>query len=154
MEYGGAIMIETTLALIKPDAVAAGHAPEILRIMGSKFRIASVHAAQWTPDAVAMFYAEHAERPFFEDLKTFMSSDIMYSVVLRAPNAVKAWRELVGPTDPKAAPFHTLRCTYGDHNGPVMRNAVHGSDSRESATREIRTILDLIRVGLIRPFGV
>jgi nucleoside-diphosphate kinase len=145
---------ELTLALIKPDAVRSGFAPEILRIIASKHTIISVHAGRWTPVAVDVFYSEHAGKPFFEDLKAFMSSDIIYSVVMSGPNVVASWRELMGPTDPQKAPMHTLRCMFGDHKGPLMRNAVHGSDSVESAAREIRLIREFIRGDrMISAFG-
>jgi nucleoside-diphosphate kinase len=154
MDITAAVKIERTLALIKPDAVESGYAPTILGVMSSQFDIKAVHAAQWTRSAVEGFYIDLADRDFFPDLVDFMSSGMIFSVVLSGRDAVSRWRALIGPTDPKKAPMHTLRCTFGDHKGPVMRNAVHGSDTEANATKEIHYVDSCIRSGLILRFSV
>lgn len=143
--------METTFALIKPDAVAAGHAGEILSIMERSFLVGDVLATTWTLDQVKRFYAKHAERPYFNDLVAFMSSGPMYAVTLTAPGAVKKWREIIGETDPKMASPGSIRGRFGDKQGPIMRNAVHGSDSVAAAREEIGFICS---VGLSDEFGL
>jgi nucleoside diphosphate kinase len=130
--------LQTTLAMIKPDAVAAGHTAAILAaISASGFSVLQKQEYTLRDDQVAAFYAEHAEKPFFLALKKFMTSGPTVALVLQRPGAIEAWRSLMGPTNSAAAcerAPETLRAKYGTDG---TRNAVHGSDSVESAAREI-----------------
>jgi nucleoside-diphosphate kinase len=128
---------EVTFALIKPDAVAAHKAGEIIMEMERNFYVADVFCTTWSRKQVAGFYAEHKERPFFNDLVEFMSSGRMYAITLVAPGAVQKWREMMGATDPKRAQWDSMRGRFGSKKGVVMHNAVHGSDSPASVAREI-----------------
>lgn len=135
---------EKTFALIKPDATHNESAGNILRIMERHFDIQVVVGAQWSRAAVESFYAEHKEKHFFPHLVDFMSSGLMYAAILCGPNVIGRWRHMIGPTDPKNAPPHTIRYIFGDHKGPMMRNAVHGSDSEDSARREIQILRQMV----------
>ena len=127
--------VERTLSIIKPDAVARNVIGEIY----TRFERAGLKivAAKMTwlarPDAEG-FYAVHRERPFFGGLTEFMSSDPCVVMVLEKEGAVKAWRDLMGATDPAKADEGTLRKDFG---GSLGENAVHGSDSDENAAIEI-----------------
>lgn len=136
--------METTFALIKPDAVAAGHAGEILSIMERNFLVGDVLTTLWSLNQVKRFYFKHEGRPYFGDLLSFMSSGPMYAMTLTAPGAVKKWRELIGETDPKVASPGSIRGRFGDKYGPIMRNAVHGSDSVAAAREEISLVDSLV----------
>lgn len=129
-----------TLALIKPDAVLANQATDILDDMGKLFVIADVVMAKWTPGQVSMFYAEHEGKAFFPNLVKFMSSAPMFAVVLVAPDAVAEWREQMGETSPNLARVyspHSFRARYAADKGVVMHNVVHGSDSLVRAELEV-----------------
>lgn len=125
---------ERTFAIIKPDAVRKGVIGPILDM---------AYRANLIPHRMVMtempfvfwksFYAEHRERDFFGELVDFMSSGPSVFILLEGPDAVRRWRELMGATDPKKAQAHTVRGKFGV-GGPA--NAVHGSDSIESARRE------------------
>ncbi len=129
-------MVERTLAIVKPDAVKK-------RVIGDI--IQRYEAAGLNPIAIKMvnlsksiaegFYAVHRERPFFNDLTTFMSSGPSVVLVLEGENAVQANRNLMGATDPQKAEPGTIRAVHG---ASIEANAVHGSDSLETATFEIR----------------
>jgi nucleoside-diphosphate kinase len=129
--------LEFTFALIKPDAVENRVAGRILTMMELNFFVADVICAKWDPDDVALFYKEHKDKAHFNDLVKFMSSERMYAVTLVAPDAIGKWRSMIGATDPRQAAPHTVRGQYGEKKGVIMRNAVHGSDSAESAAREV-----------------
>lgn len=139
-------MIETTLALIKPDAVQNRHAGMILHQMENHFAVCDVNCAIWSRSLVAQFYLEHKDRPFFGDLIEFMTMDRIYAVTLVGPNAVGRWRALMGATDPKKADADTIRGIYGSKIGPIMHNAVHGSDSQKRAFEEIDIVRKATRV--------
>ncbi len=129
-------MVERTLAIVKPDAVKK-------RVIGDI--IQRYEAAGLNPTAIKMvnlsksiaegFYAVHRERPFFNDLTTFMSSGPLVVLVLEGENAIQANRNLMGATDPQKAEPGTIRAVHG---ASIEANAVHGSDSLETATFEIR----------------
>jgi nucleoside-diphosphate kinase len=124
-----------TFAIIKPDAVAVGNAGNIIqRINDADFKIRGMKALHLTLKQAEGFYAVHRERPFFGGLTDFMSSAPCVVMVLEKENAVKAWRDLMGATDPAKADEGTLRKDFGDSVG---ENAVHGSDSDENAAIEI-----------------
>jgi len=128
-------MVERTLAIIKPDAVSK-------RVIGDVIR--RYEAAGLNPIAIKMmhlsesiaegFYAVHRARPFFHDLTTFMSSGPSVVLVLEGENAIQANRELMGATDPQKAEAGTIRAAHG---ASIEANAVHGSDSPETANFEI-----------------
>ena len=128
--------MERTLAIIKPDAVAAGHAGAIIdRILKEGFRIRAMKLAQLTRAEAEGFYAVHRERPFFGELTTFMSSAPCVPLVLERDNAVAKWREVIGATNPAEAAEGTIRKQYATSMG---ENAVHGSDSPENGIKEGR----------------
>lgn len=127
---------ERTLAIVKPDAVASGHTGQILaRVEKAGFRIAAARLVRLTLDTAGEFYAVHRERPFYRSLCEFMSQGPSLVLVLEAENAVQRWRDLMGATDPAKAAAGTIR---KDFAGSIEANAVHGSDSPESAAFEIR----------------
>lgn len=127
--------IERTFAIIKPDAVAAGHAGEILALIEQAgFRILALRKRRLSPLEAENFYAVHRERPFFASLVRFMTEGPCVLMVLERENAIAAWRELMGPTDPAAAAEGTIRKRFGTN---IERNAVHGSDSTATAAFEV-----------------
>lgn len=127
--------MERTLAIIKPDAVAARYAgPIIQRIEESGFQIRAMKLVRLTQQDAEGFYAVHRARPFFGALTTFMSSGPAIVVVLEADGAIKRWRDLMGATDPSKAEPGTLRKQFG---ASIERNATHGSDAADTAAYEI-----------------
>ena len=128
-------MSNLTFGIIKPDAVNAGHTGAIIqRILEAEFKIRGLKLIQMTRREAEGFYAVHRERPFFAGLTEFMSSAPCVVMALEKEGAVKAWRDLMGATDPAKADEGTLRKEFG---GSVGENAVHGSDSDENAAIEI-----------------
>ncbi len=128
-------VLERTLGLIKPDAVAAGLVGRILSdIEAAGFRIVALRMLRLSRSQAEAFYAVHRERPFFSSLVELMTSGPIVAFVLERENAVEAYRQLMGATDPAKAEPHTLRARYAQN---IERNAVHGSDSITSAQREI-----------------
>lgn len=126
---------ERTLALIKPDAVEAGNIGGILSLIeGSGLRIVAMRMERLTLAQAKAFYAVHRKRPFYRSLTRFMSSGPIVALVLEGENAISRWRDLMGPTDSREAPRGTVRGQFGTDK---ERNAVHGSDSPESAAVEI-----------------
>ncbi len=128
-------MSNLTFGIIKPDAVAAKHTGSIVqRILDNGFQIHGLKLIHMTRKEAEGFYAVHRERPFFAGLTEFMSSGPCVVMALEKEGAVKAWRDLMGATDPAKADEGTLRKEFG---GSVGENAVHGSDSDENAAIEI-----------------
>jgi nucleoside-diphosphate kinase len=124
-----------TFGIVKPDAVRAGHTGNIIqRINDSGFKLRAMKTLHMTQREAEGFYAVHRERPFFGGLTEFMSSAPCVVMVLEKEGAVKAWRDLMGATDPAKADEGTLRKDFG---GSLGENAVHGSDSDENAAIEI-----------------
>ncbi|HDR04128.1 MAG TPA: nucleoside-diphosphate kinase [Candidatus Marinimicrobia bacterium] len=124
-----------TFAIIKPDAVANGHTGKIIdRIIQEKFIIRGLKQVKMTQTVAEAFYEVHRERPFFSDLTRFMSSGKSIVLVLEKENAVNAWRELIGATNPLQADANTIRKLFAEN---MSKNAVHGSDSAENAQKEI-----------------
>lgn len=120
--------------MIKPDAVRAGHIGNILQmITAAGFRIVAMKLTQMTKERAGQFYAVHRERPFYDELCTFMSSGPIVAAILEKENAVEEFRKLIGATDPAKAEPGTIRSLYGTSVG---ENAVHGSDSDENAAIE------------------
>jgi len=128
-------MSNQTFGIIKPDAVKAGHTGSIIqRILDNGFKIDGLKLIHMSQAQAEGFYAVHRERPFFAGLTEFMSSAPCVVMALEKEGAVKAWRDLMGATDPAKADEGTLRKEFG---GSVGENAVHGSDSDENAAIEI-----------------
>jgi nucleoside-diphosphate kinase len=128
-------MVERTLAIIKPDAVAGRKAGAILqRIEAAGFAIRAMRRVHLTRAEAEGFYAVHRSRPFFESLTSFMSSGPSIVMVLEAPDAIRKWRTLMGATDPSKADAATIRREFAES---IERNATHGSDAAETAAFEI-----------------
>ncbi|TVS19051.1 MAG: nucleoside-diphosphate kinase [Gammaproteobacteria bacterium] len=126
---------ERTLSIIKPDAVGKNHIGEIqARFEAAGLRIVALRLMHLSRVQAAGFYAEHEGRPFFEDLLQFMTSGPVVVQVLEGEDAVAANRRLMGATDPTKADPGTIRADFASS---IDANAVHGSDSPESAAREI-----------------
>jgi nucleoside-diphosphate kinase len=124
-----------TLAILKPDSVAAGRAGSILAHLEREgFRIRGLKRIRMTSDQARGFYAVHRERPFFEGLVKFMTEGPVIVAALERDDAVAHLRKTMGATDSRKAEPGTLRNLYGTD---VERNAIHGSDSPENAAREI-----------------
>jgi len=127
--------VERTLAIIKPDAVAAGSAGQILaRIEKAGFKILGLKMIRMSFDDAAGFYAVHSARPFFKSLCTFMTQGPCIPMVLETDNAIQKWRDLMGATDPAKAAAGTIR---KDFAASIEANAVHGSDAATTAAFEI-----------------
>lgn len=129
-------VIERTLVLIKPDAVGRGLVGEVIRrIEGKGLTIAALHLRNVSDELARRHYAEHQDKPFFTSLVQFMTSAPVVAAIVEGPHAIAAFRQVAGGTDPvdKAAPG-TIR---GDFGLETQFNLVHGSDSAESAEREI-----------------
>jgi nucleoside-diphosphate kinase len=125
-----------TLAIIKPDAVAAGNAENIIKqIDNNGFKIVAQKQVTIDKDTAAQFYEVHKNKPFFGDLIAYITSGPSVVLVLERLDAVHAWRNLMGATDPQKADPGTVRQLYGTD---IQRNAVHGSDSKENAQTEIK----------------
>jgi nucleoside-diphosphate kinase len=128
-------MSNLTFGIVKPDAVKAKKTGYIIqRILDNGFRIRALKLLHMSRKEAEGFYAVHRERPFFPDLTEFMSSGPCVVMTLEKEGAVKAWRDLMGATDPAKAEDGTLRKEFG---ASVGENAVHGSDSDENAAIEI-----------------
>jgi len=120
--------------MIKPDAVANGHIGNILNhITTAGFKIVAMKYLHLSTEKAGEFYAIHRERPFFNDLVSFMTSGPIVAAVLQKDNAVADFRTIIGATDPKKADAGTIRNLYADS---IEANAVHGSDSDENAANE------------------
>lgn len=120
--------------MIKPDAVEKGYAGKILdRIIDNGFRIIALQRTHLSRKEAEAFYAVHKERPFYGELVEFMTSGPVYAAVLEKENAVQAFRDLIGATDPEEAGASTIRKDFAESKG---KNAVHGSDSDENAQIE------------------
>ena len=125
-----------TLAIIKPDAFGAGKAGKIIaHLEGQGFAVRAARVMRLTPAQAEEFYVVHRERPFYRSLVTFMTSGPCMPLVLEKANAVTAYRDAIGATDPAEAKPGTVRKLFAESK---ERNAVHGSDSDENAEREAR----------------
>ena len=128
-------MSNLTFGIIKPDAVAKGHTGKIVdKILSNGFNIRGMKLIHQSKKQAEGFYAVHAERPFFGELTEFISSGPCVVLALEKENAVKAWRDLMGATNPAEAADGTIRKEFA---GSIGENAVHGSDSDENAAIEI-----------------
>lgn len=127
--------IERTFSIVKPDAVAKNVIGEIYsRFEKAGLQVIASKMVQLDDEKAGGFYAEHAERPFFKDLVGFMTSGPVMVQVLEGEGAVLKNRDLMGATNPKEADAGTIRADFAES---IDANAVHGSDSLESAAREI-----------------
>lgn len=126
--------LERTFAIIKPDAVAAGHSGAMLTaIQQNGFRIAAMKLMKLNESQASGFYHVHKERPFFGDLIRFMTEGPIVAMILEKEGAIQAWRDLMGTTNPADAAEGTLRKRFGTS---IERNASHGSDAPETAEFE------------------
>lgn len=120
--------------MIKPMAVKKGFiGPILAKITEGGFKIVAMKYAKLTLEQAQKFYEVHKERPFYDELTAFMSSGPIVAAILEKENAVEAYRNYIGATDPAKAAPGTIRALYGTNLG---MNAVHGSDSDENATIE------------------
>jgi nucleoside-diphosphate kinase len=127
--------MEQTLAIVKPDATKKRIIGKIVsRIEEEGFTFVHMRLVHLTKDEAKGFYIVHKEKAFYDSLCEFMSSGPAVLMVLEAENAIKHWREVMGATDPAQAKPGTLRHAYGFS---IERNAVHGSDARDTAEWEI-----------------
>ena len=128
-------MSNLTFAIVKPDAVRAGNHGKIIdRILAAGFKMRGLKLIHQTRKQAEGFYAVHSGKGFFDELCDFMSSGPCVVMALEKENAVLAWRELMGATNPAEAAMGTLRKEFASSIG---ENAVHGSDSNENAGIEI-----------------
>ena len=132
--------IERTLVLVKPDGVRRGLTGEVLRRIEAKgYRLVALELREATADLLADHYAEHAGKPFYDPLVEFMLSGPVAAMVLEGERCIEGFRSLAGATDPTVAAPGTIRGDLGrDWGQSVQQNIVHGSDSPESAAREIK----------------
>lgn len=132
--------MSTTLAIIKPDAVASGKAGKILaHLEGAGFRVLGMRMTRLTQEQAGEFYAVHRERPFYGELVEFMTSGPVVPIALEREDAVAKLREVIGATDPAEAAEGTVRKLYAESKG---RNAIHASDSDENAANEVAFFFD------------
>ncbi|MBA3238529.1 MAG: nucleoside-diphosphate kinase [Parachlamydiaceae bacterium] len=126
---------EQTLAIIKPDAVAADHIGQIIaRLEKNGLHVIALKMAHITKPQAEEFYAIHKERPFYKDLVTFMSSAPVVLIALEGENSVAKNREVIGATNPKEAAQGTIRADFARS---LSENAIHGSDSVDNAKNEV-----------------
>jgi len=127
--------LEKTLVLIKPDAFGKGHCGDILKMYEAQgFKICAAKVMRMDKKIAAVHYVEHIGRPYYEDLVNFMTSAPLMALVIAGENVIKRVREINGATNPQNAAEGTVRKLYAENGS---RNAVHASDSPESAAREI-----------------
>ena len=127
--------MERTLAIIKPDAVTAGHVGAILqRIEAEGFAIRAMRMVRLTQADAEGFYAVHRGRPFFASLTAFMASGPAVVLALEADGAIGRWRGIMGATDPATSPEGSLRRQFGTS---IERNATHGSDAPDTVAFEL-----------------
>ncbi|GAL84530.1 nucleoside diphosphate kinase [Sporocytophaga myxococcoides] len=123
-----------TFSMIKPDAVAAGNSGAILKMIEEAgFRIVALKKFKLSEERAGQFYEVHKERPFYNDLKKYMSSGFIMPMILEKENAVADFRKLIGATNPANAEDGTIRKLYAKS---IEANAIHGSDSDENAAIE------------------
>jgi nucleoside-diphosphate kinase len=139
-------MSEQTLAIIKPDAVKKDAIGDIIsRYEKAGLKQVAVRMLRMSKPVAEGFYAVHRQRPFFDSLTTFMASGPVVVLALEGKDAIKRNRELMGATDPAKAAPGTIRAAYGTN---IEFNAVHGSDSAESARVEINYFFSSMELGV------
>jgi len=123
-----------TFTMIKPDAVGAGNTGAITKMIEEAgFRIVAMKKTLLSKERAGQFYAVHKERPFYNDLTSYMSSGPIVPMILEKDNAVEDFRKLIGATNPKEAAEGTIRALFAES---IEANAIHGSDSDENAEIE------------------
>ncbi|MEI6434530.1 MAG: nucleoside-diphosphate kinase [Bacteroidota bacterium] len=123
-----------TFTMIKPSTVKAGYTGNIIaKIEEGEYKIKALRKVYISKEQAGRFYEMHIGKPFYEDLTTFMSSGPIIAAILEKENAVESFRKFIGATDPAKAEEGTIRKVYGIS---LSENAIHGSDSDESASRE------------------
>jgi len=128
-------VMERTFAIIKPDAVAAGHIGDIIRIIEKKgFEIRAMKRIHMSKAEAQGFYAVHRKKKFYRSLVKFMTEGPVVVLALEREDAIKKWRETMGATNPAEAKRGTIRKLYGTN---IERNATHGSDAPETAATEL-----------------
>ncbi|PIE89330.1 MAG: nucleoside-diphosphate kinase [Acidobacteria bacterium] len=126
--------VEKTFAIIKPDSVQAGHMGEIIAMIEKDgFKIVAMKLMHLTKSQAEGFYYVHKGKGFFDELVDFMTEGPIVALILEKEGAIKAWRDLMGATNPEEAAEGTIRRKFGTHIG---RNAAHGSDAVETAAYE------------------
>lgn len=129
-------MAERTLILVKPDGVARGLIGEVLRRVERRgYKLVAAELRTIPEELAKEHYGEHEGKPFFDDLVEFITSGPLLAAVAEGPGVIGAWRTMMGATDPKVADPGTVR---GDFATEMSHNVTHGSDSPESAEREIK----------------
>ncbi len=137
-------MKERTLAIIKPDSVKAANTGKIIAMLEEHgFEIVAMKKIKLTKKQAEGFYIVHKERPFYDSLTSFMSEGPVVVMVLQKENAIADYRRLMGATNPEEAEEGTIRALFGTD---IERNAVHGSDSKESADFEIRYFFNALEI--------
>ncbi|MDP1835617.1 MAG: nucleoside-diphosphate kinase [Chlamydiales bacterium] len=127
--------VQNTLSIIKPNAVADNHVGAIIdRFERNGLEVYGLKMLQLSKEQAQQFYAVHKDRPFYNDLVTFMTSGPVVVMVLHGPNAIERNRKIMGATDPSKAAPGTIRADFAKS---VTENAVHGSDAPETAENEI-----------------
>ena len=128
--------MQTTFAIIKPDATLARNTGKIVDIIEKEgFEVVGLKKVNMSQAQAEEFYAVHSARPFFGELVSFMTSGPCVLLALRKENAIAAWRDLMGATDPAKAAPSTMRALFGTNVGS---NATHGSDAPETAQTELK----------------
>ncbi len=128
-------LTKLTFAMIKPDAVAAKYSGKIIEVIEHNgFEIVRMQKVIIAKDLAEEFYAVHKDRPFYQELVEFIISAPVIIMALHKDGAISSWRELIGDTDPAKAAVGTVRNSFGTSIG---NNAVHGSDSSETAAQEL-----------------
>src|ERR1022692_3087229 len=128
--------MERTFSIVKPDAVAAGQAGEILAmIQQAGFRVLGLRMTRLSAEQAQAFYAVHSQRPFFAGLVRFMTEGPIVVMALEREDAIKKLREVMGATNPANAAEGTVRKLYAES---IERNAIHGSDAPETAAEELK----------------
>ncbi|MCL4229708.1 nucleoside-diphosphate kinase [Candidatus Dependentiae bacterium] len=136
-------MLEKTFAMIKPDAVNAKNSGAIIELIERNgFTILGMEKIMLSKEKAQTFYAVHKERPFFGELVDFVTSGPVIVIALERENAIQAWRDLMGATDPNKAQIGTLRKMFGTNVGS---NATHGSDAPETAQQELSLFFPRIK---------
>lgn len=136
-------MSERTLVLIKPDGVARGLVGEVLgRIERKGFSVVALQMRTLTKEIAEAHYGEHRDKPFFSELVDFITSAPLVAAVIEGPDVIVSWRAMMGATNPVQAAPGTIR---GDLATETQNNVTHGSDSPESAAREIELFFPGLR---------
>jgi nucleoside-diphosphate kinase len=132
---------ESTLLIVKPDGVRRGLIGEVLRrVEEAGLTIDELRMETIPPDTAAEHYGEHRDKPFYAELVAFITGGPVVVARVSGEDAIARWRELMGPTDPADAPAGTIR---GDLATVITENVVHGSDSSDSAARELKLFFDV-----------